>query len=365
MLCMREELQSVLELQTSWTASTPNDDMQLRGLFIRGDISGFVRDRVADIAARLLSVEEDIEIEGKDSTGYYSRVPWVRFAHRQRSPSPREGWYVVYLFAEDGSEVSLSLNQGTQIWDGVGMRSRPEALIRTRSDWARAGLAEAISERSRLSSTIHLGTADKSRAYEAGNVVAYRYTVHTMPDDESLAVDLIDMADLLQLVYRLEASRPAPGDPAPEIVEAERVAQELAGRRVPRRTGFRANAKQRRAIELRAMALATEHYVALGGNVKDVSASKPFDLRVALNGCALTVEVKGTAGDGMEILLTRGEVMHHSAAHPDNALVVVSGIRLQGPPDAPHAIGGKVRVMQPWMLDPSALTVVSYRCSLA
>ena len=40
----------------------------------------------------------------------------------------------MYLFAEDGSEVALSLNQGTQVWDGVGMLFRPLQQIQQRSD---------------------------------------------------------------------------------------------------------------------------------------------------------------------------------------------------------------------------------------
>ena len=87
------------------------------------------------------------------------------------------------------------------------------------------------------------------------------------------------------------------------------------------------------------MALATQHFVALGASVKDVSATKPFlDLEVHLEAARFTVEVKGTAGDGSEVLLTRGEVKHHVAAFPNNALAVVRGIRLQGPADAPEAV---------------------------
>src|SRR5687768_7037628 len=115
---MQAEIESVLELQQSWVARAPSDDMQLRGLIVRNDIPGFVRERINDIAARLLCQPQEVEVEGKDSTGYFSRVPWVRVANRTRSPDPRTGWYLVYLFAEDGSEAALSLIQGTQVWDG-------------------------------------------------------------------------------------------------------------------------------------------------------------------------------------------------------------------------------------------------------
>jgi MrcB-like, N-terminal domain/Domain of unknown function (DUF3883) len=358
---MREELQAVLELQPAWVARGPSDEMALRGFYIRGDIADFVRAQRSVLADRLLCAVEDLEIEGKDSTGYYSRVPWVRFADRTLSENPREGWYAVYLFAESGAEASLSLNQGTQTWDGIGMRSRPEDSIRVRSEWARAQIADATATRPRLSPTIDLGSAEKSRSYEAGNVVAYRYPSGEIPDDDALVEDLLDIADLLRALYRAEAAQPVPGDRAPEIVEAERLAQDLAGRRVPRRSGFRANAKQRRAIELQAMRLATEHFERLGASVKDVSANHSYDLEIDLHGTVTTVEVKGTVSDGSEVLITRSEVSHHETAHPSNALVVVSRIELRGPPDAPEAIAGELHVLKPWKLAPERLTPIAYR----
>lgn len=109
------------------------------------------------------------------------------------------------------------------------------------------------------------------------------------------------------------------------------------------------------------MEVATDYYVALGAAVKDVSASRPFDLIVDLDGATLTVEVKGTTGDGSEILLTRGEVEHHLAAHPANALLVVCGVRLQGPSEAHEAVGGELRITQPWAVATDALVPVSYR----
>jgi hypothetical protein len=94
--------------------------MSLRGQYVRGDVTGFVRERHEQLATALGCDATDLEIEGKDQTGYYARVPWVRFADRRRSPNPREGWYGVYLFSEAGDAVYLALIQGTQLWDGAG-----------------------------------------------------------------------------------------------------------------------------------------------------------------------------------------------------------------------------------------------------
>lgn len=125
--------------------------------------------------------------------------------------------------------------------------------------------------------------------------------------------------------------------------------------------GFLANAKQRRALELRAMEVATAHFLSRGATVRDVSANHPYDLLVEQDGVVATVEVKGTMGEGTEILLTRGEVAHHRVAYPNNALVVVSGIRLDGPPEAPDASGGELRLVKPWSIDDAALASISYR----
>jgi hypothetical protein len=222
-----------------------------------------------------------------------------------------------------------------------------------------------MSTRPRLSMDIHLGDHDKARAYTAGSVVAYCYPTGDIPDDTALSADLLDMATLLQRVYRAEARRPVPGDPAPEIAAAERAVQALAGRRVPPRSGFSVNAKQRQAIEMRAMRLATEYFEGHGAMVRDVSANNPFDLEVELGGQTISVEVKGTASDGKEVLLTRGEVTHHATAYPSNALVIVSNIELEGPPDAPGARGGDLRLVQPWCIEPGELTALSYRYRLS
>ena len=361
---MQSEIRAVLDLQADWTprSSDPlGESMQLRGVYVGNDIPGLIEVQRDEIAAQLLIEPQDVEIEGSNATGSFARVPWVRVANREKSENARTGWYAVYLFAEDGSEAALSLNQGTQIWDGVGMRSQPLASINKQSTWARDALADLLPSRPRLDPTIELGSHDKATAYEAGNVVAYRYPRDAVPDDATLTADLLDMATLLLAVHRAEASAPAPGELAPEIAEAERAVQALAGNPAPPRRGFRMNVKQRKAIELRAMAVAMDYFSGPDVTIRDVSAKQPYDVEVTRDGVRICVEVKGTAGDGEEVLLTRGEVTHQRNAYPNNALAVVSGIRLEGPPDAPNAVGGSIQVMTPWSIGDDALTPMSYR----
>jgi 5-methylcytosine-specific restriction enzyme MrcB-like protein/uncharacterized protein DUF3883 len=360
---MQSQLEAVLRLQPSWVAAAPSDAMTRRGVYVTRSIADFIRERRQEIADRLHCGLEDVLIQGKNSMGSYSRVPWTRVADLRYSPDPREGWYAVYLFAEDGREASLSLNQGTQLWDGVGLRPRPESSIRRRTTWARRQLEDEIIRRPRLATNVYLGTSQKSRSYEAGVVVGYTYARGSVPDDAVLATDLLDIASLLGLLYAAETRSPVPGEPDLEIIEAELVGQKVAGRRTVSRTGFRMNQKQRKAVELRAMRLAIEHFDSIGAVVNDVSANQSYDLEVRQEGARWDVEVKGTVSDGVEILVTHPEVVHQRCAYPNNALVVVSGIRLEGPADAPVAVGGELRLIQPWCVDDGSLTPISYRCA--
>lgn len=267
---MQSEIEAVLRLQPSWGATGPNDAMDRRGVYVTHSLAEAIRARSPEIAERLRCGPVDVVVRGKNSMGSYSRVPWTRVADRRYSPDPREGWYAVYLFAEDGHEASLSLNQGTQLWDGVGLRSRPDSLIRQRTRWAREQIEDEIARRPRLATDIHLGRTQKSRAYEAGAVAGYTYARSGVPNDAALFADLLDIVRLLGLIYAAEARNPVPGDPDPVLIKAERIADGATGKRKVSRTGFRINQKQRKAIELRAMKLAIDYFEAKGALVRDV-----------------------------------------------------------------------------------------------
>jgi Protein NO VEIN, C-terminal len=141
-------------------------------------------------------------------------------------------------------------------------------------------------------------------------------------------------------------------DSAPEVLEVVDRTRVAAGRR-PTGQGRRRDPRERRAIELHGMALATERLVADGWSVEDVSLYRSFDLLCTKDGQELHVEVKGTTGDGSSVLLTPGEVVHARVEHPNVALVVVSEILLTTNPETgePVTDGGSLEVVLPWEID--------------
>jgi hypothetical protein len=155
-----------------------------------------------------------------------------------------------------------------------------------------------------------------------------------------------------------EALPPVPESPESPEVEAAR--QEAAfmsqpGSPPPRRQ----SAAERRAIELRAMALAEEHYRDQGWSVIDVSSRESFDLLCERDEEELHVEVKGTTSNRPQVVLTANEVTH-ARMHPRVAMVWVSGIVVEGAEEPPVATGGDITLIDPWNLDDGTLEALSY-----
>lgn len=125
--------------------------------------------------------------------------------------------------------------------------------------------------------------------------------------------------------------------------------------------GYASDPAVRRAVELHAMRLATEHFVSEGWEVEDTSADRPYDLRCTRNDEELRVEVKGTTGLGQQIHLTAGEV-EHARAHPDRvALFVVAGVAVTGHMTGEIVtFGGTPRLISPWDIDAGELRATAY-----
>jgi hypothetical protein len=152
---------------------------------------------------------------------------------------------------------------------------------------------------------------------------------------------------------------------AAEVREAVEAVAERAGKGQPGQ-GFQSSPELRRAIERRAMELAAAHYEALGWRVEDVSTKEPYDLHCTrANGQELRVEVKGTTGDGAQVLLTPNEVEHARAHYPAVALFVVAHIVTDEVASGrQEASGGTVQIIEPWRVDDGVLVPVGYAYSV-
>lgn len=367
---MRRMLEDVLALQPQWTAnSTPV--MRRRGDIVRTECVGWLRDRLhglGEAAGRL-----DLAVEGSNGIGRVAAIPWVRVHPLDRSPSATLGWYIVYLFAPSGDEVFLSLMQGTTRVEKGDLHPRDPEDLAAQAAQVRRLLGDRVASRPDLRTRIALGARKGKRGpgYEAGSAFAFEYRSGEVPDDEVLLRDLHFMATLLGEVYRslpdmdLDAvsgtsvAVRSVERRAPEVEEARQAADIAAGR--PSWASLYCQSPQeRRAIEQRAVELATRHLKDLGYEVADVGATRPYDLHATRAHEMLFVEVKGSVSSGEEIVLTRNEVELHRKEYPRTMLVVVRRISLDRSTEPLRATGGELVVHHPWAPDPDLLVPLSY-----
>ena len=128
--------------------------------------------------------------------------------------------------------------------------------------------------------------------------------------------------------------------------------------------GFGLDSSQRRAVELRAMAVVQADYVARGWVVNEVSATSPYDLLCRLDDGIRHVEVKGTTGSPDIVLLTKNEVTAARADPSVAVLAVVHGITLMQDEQGPQATGGALVLVEPWIIDDAALEPLAFRYTL-
>lgn len=120
--------------------------------------------------------------------------------------------------------------------------------------------------------------------------------------------------------------------------------------------GFARTPEQRRALEDHSMKLAMRHYERLGFLVDDVSKLRSYDLECKRGKEELHVEVKATMTDGQAVVLTNGEVRHACDDKNACALFILHSIKLKGL----KASGGAPLIFDPWHIDRSKLTPVSF-----
>lgn len=126
--------------------------------------------------------------------------------------------------------------------------------------------------------------------------------------------------------------------------------------------GFGLSAKERRAVELRAMYIVRNHYEVHRWTVIDKSSSHPFDLLAEKDLEKRFIEVKGTTGSGLSVVLTHGEVAHVLNNRRESVLVVVSGIILVQNDDEWTATGGEISTHKdPWIINETRLSATQYR----
>lgn len=356
---MIEAVRRICELQTLYAPeNTPA--MQERGRLIRRVLAPELGELEPLLAPALGEHGHDFEVSASDGIGRKTEAPWVRFASREMSPTPRHGFYAVMHFSADGTSFWVTVGSAGTVWDGRELRALGNDELARRTNWIREVVVARFGAAAPFDDNIDLrARAALPRTFERATALAQRFDPGTATEDDVIA-SLVAAAERLREVYR--AQRVGSHMTPAEAAEAE--IEELASpvRRAASGQGMRLSSEERRAIELRAMQVALQHLEQLGYDVKDRSLTAPFDLEAAKDGETVKVEVKGTtAPRADELFMTRNEVELHRREAGRTALITVADIQLERTVSGVTATGGDVECMIGWAIADWEAIPIAYK----
>ena len=126
--------------------------------------------------------------------------------------------------------------------------------------------------------------------------------------------------------------------------------------------GFQSNLEIKQLVEDYSMAKCKKYFSTQGYTLEDVSLKRPYDFVAAKDGEEYFIEVKGTQTDGSKIILTKNEVEMSKLKGHKMILFLVHSIELNK--KAIRKGSGEVVVVEPWQLNESKLTAISYTYEL-
>jgi hypothetical protein len=357
-----ETLRRICELQPAYTSHN-SEPMRERGQLIRRTLPDILRAMGPELAAELGPFGEGLEVGASDGIGRKTEAPWVRIFDRRMSPRPTDGFYVVLHFAADGSAMFVTVGCGSTVWANGDLRSISDQDLRARTDWARAVVIDAFGGLAPFTDTIELGAkAPLPRTFEKATAMARRIAIADL--DATVVTQL-----LLQATRRLRELYEAQGR-GQDLAIADAVELELEALSRPQRRsggvgqGFGLTGPERKAIELRAMAVAQTWLETEGYKVKNTSQNSAFDFLATKAGASVKVEVKGTTSDGGQaIFMTRNEVELHRREAGTTALMIVSRIQLDRQVDPPRASGGELVAEIGWDIETWEIAPMAFRLS--
>lgn len=356
---MRETLQRICKLQPYYS-STNTPEMQERGRMVRRTLVEEIRGLQEPLSAALGPFGHDFFVEGSDGIGRKTELAWTRFCSESMSPRPTDGFYVVLHFSTDGSGVNIAVGcSSSRFHNGYSIILPLEELDK-RCAWARAmvledrGSLEPFTDANDFGATVALPKSFERACALVKNVP------YGEIDDTVMERHLVEAAEMLRAIYAAQriGRELSPADQA----ELDIMSVTKPASRIAQSQGFGLTAKERKAVELRAMALAEQWLRDNGYKPKDTSANKPYDFEAKRGDYTIFVEVKGTTSDAANAInMTHGEVDLHRNNKGQTALLIVTGIRLQEEASNPMATGGTLEPHIGWDIDAWSVQPTAFR----
>ncbi|WP_051532688.1 MrcB family domain-containing protein [Fusobacterium perfoetens] len=167
------------------------------GYFIRKDIPELIKNKIN------LDIKK-YKVDGSCGQGGWAAVPWIAIFDKDITQSAQEGYYLVYLFDEKINKVYLSLNQGWTFYKKEFGKKKGSENIKKVSDKLKRKLLILKDRSYKDLEEISLGEGNLAKGYELGHICGVEYDLKTLPNENVLINDLINMLNIyLELKHLL------------------------------------------------------------------------------------------------------------------------------------------------------------------
>lgn len=120
-------------------------------------------------------------VKGSVGQGNWAYVPWIAIMNREVTTSTQRGYYLVYLFNEEMTDVYLAFAQGVT-------ETPPKEMDRINTD-----IREKLNikeTRIHIDNNFYLGESKFAKDYKKSTAIYIPYSINNMPSDEQLWEDL-------------------------------------------------------------------------------------------------------------------------------------------------------------------------------
>lgn len=134
-------------------------------------------------------------ITGSVGQGNWATIPWLSIFDKRITTTATQGVYIVYLLAEDGNSMYLTLNQGCKKTRSGNSRKETIRILR---EEAKKIISCIDSRGFATDEEIDLGDSSKEpvELYQKGTIFYKKYMKGNVPEEEELRDDLSHMMDI-------------------------------------------------------------------------------------------------------------------------------------------------------------------------
>ena len=221
-------------LQTYPSAHTQKFEKHPLGIFVRTSLSAAIK-RVC---------EDRLLVTGSVGNGTWAETSWVAIFDPRITKSAQNGVYVVYLFDQGGRHVYLSLNQATlEVYEEYKKLYRQvleDRAVSTRELLSPYNISDLIQGPLDLT-----GKGRFTIGYCAGNILAIKYELTSIPNETDLVHDLNRMLHLYSTYVAVKNGEVGESEELPDSINTGQEAEKYRWhRRAERNQRLSADAKK-------------------------------------------------------------------------------------------------------------------------